>query len=84
MYANLLSSFSVKKKEKKAIQLRSKREEKSRKKCCGLCCRAAYVIKNFFKAQNPLLINKSGFKLRAAYDGVRTVLSLKIIETTDT
>jgi hypothetical protein len=64
--------------------LRSKREEKSRKKCCGLCCRAAYVIKNFFKAQNPLLINKSGFKLRAAYDGVRTVLSLKIIETTDT
>ena len=29
--------------------------------------------KNFFKAQNPRLINKSGFKLRGAYDGAHTV-----------
>ena len=48
------------------------------KKCCGLCCRAAYTTKNFFKAQNPLLINKSGFKSRAAYDGARTVHSVDI------
>jgi hypothetical protein len=31
---------------------------------------------HFFKAQNPRLINESGFKLRAAYDGARTVASL--------
>ena len=29
--------------------------------------------KNFFKNQNPRLINKSGFKSRAAYDVARTV-----------
>ena len=34
---------------------------------------AAYTTKNFFKAQNPRLINESGFKSRAAYDGARTV-----------
>ena len=43
------------------------------KKCCGLCCRAAYITRNFFKTQNPRLINESGFKSRAAYDGARTV-----------
>jgi hypothetical protein len=40
----------------------------------GLCCRAAYTTKNFFKTQNPWLINESGFKSRAAYDGARTVV----------
>ena len=39
----------------------------------GLCCRAAYTAKNFFKTQNPRLINESGFKSRAAYDGACTV-----------
>ena len=28
---------------------------------------------HFFKAQNPRLINESGLKSRAAYDGARTV-----------
>ena len=39
----------------------------------GLCYRAAIISRLFFKAQNPLLINESGFKSRAAYDGARTV-----------
>ena len=28
------------------------------------------------KAQNPQLINESGFKLRVAYDGARTVVQM--------
>ena len=43
------------------------------KKCCGLCCRAAIISWFFFKTQNPRLINESGFKSRAAYDGACTV-----------
>ena len=50
----------------------------------GLCCRAAYVTRNFFKTQNPRLINESSFKSRGAYDGARTVsiliTSMKIVE----
>ena len=46
---------------------------KMHKKCCGLYCRAARITRNIFKTQNPQLINKSSFKLRAAYDGLRTV-----------
>jgi hypothetical protein len=34
---------------------------------------AACITKNFFKTQNSRLINQSGFKSRAAYDGARTV-----------
>ena len=30
--------------------------------------------KNLLKTQNPQLINKRGFKLRAAYDGAHTVI----------
>ena len=47
--------------------------KKSRNFCCGLCCRSACITRNFFKTQNPRLINKSGFILRAAYDGACTV-----------
>ena len=53
--------------------------KKNAKKCCGLCCRAAIISWFFFKAQNPRLINESGFKSRAAYDGPRTVVSEEII-----
>ena len=40
----------------------------------NLCCRSAIISWFSFKSQNPRFINKSGFKSRAAYDGVRTVL----------
>ena len=32
----------------------------------------------FFKTHNPRLINESGFKLRVAYDGARTVHTLRL------
>ena len=48
------------------------------KLCCGLCCRAACITRNFFKTQNPQLINESGFNSRAAYNGVRTVLAYNV------
>ena len=51
------------------------KKSKNRGKCWGLCCRAAYTGKNFFKTQNPRLINESNFKSRAAYDGAHTVLA---------
>jgi hypothetical protein len=34
--------------------------------------------RNFFKPQNPRLINESGFKLRAAYDGTCTIVGKKM------
>ena len=43
------------------------------KKCSGLCCSAACSARNFFKTQNPRLINKRGFKSRADYNGTHTV-----------
>ena len=61
-------------KGKKVRFLNPSRSEKIEKKCCGLCCRAACITRNFFKTQNLQLINKSGFKSRAAYNGVRMVL----------
>ena len=51
--------------------------EKIGKKCCGLCCRVPCITKNFCKTQKTWLINKSGFKSRAAYDGMRTVFKKK-------
>ena len=33
-------------------------------------------LDSFFKTQNPQLINESGFKSRAAYNGARTIVSL--------
>ena len=46
------------------------KNEKIGKKYYGLCCRAACITRNFFKTQNTQLINESGFKLRAANDGM--------------
>ena len=50
------------------------KRKKIGKKCCGLRFRAAFITRHFFKTQNPRLINESGFKLSAAYDGARTVV----------
>ena len=40
---------------------------------------AVYNMKTFFKTQNMQLKNKSGFKSRAAYDGLHRVAYLKFI-----
>ena len=48
------------------------------KKCCGLCYRAACITKNFLKTHNPQLINESGFKSRAAYDGACMVYGMEL------
>ena len=43
-------------------------------KCCGLWCRAVYITRGLFcRTQNPWLINESGFKSRAGYNGASTV-----------
>ena len=44
---------------------------------CGMYA-AACVTRNFFKTQNPQLINKAGFKSKVAYNGVCTVTQNKI------
>ena len=67
---------SLNRKGKKGLFLRS---EKIGKKCCDLCCRAACITRYFFKTQNPRLINKSSFKSRAAYEGARTVLGIRLL-----
>ena len=45
--------------------LNPSRSEKIGKKCCGLCCRAACITRNFFKTQNPRLHIKSNLWWRA-------------------
>ena len=39
--------------------------EKTGGKCCGLCCRAVCITRNFFKTQNPRLQTESGLWWRA-------------------
>jgi hypothetical protein len=41
--------------------------------------RAAFITRNFFKTQNPLM-NESSFKSRAAYDGVLTVNTMGLLD----
>ena len=48
------------------------------KKCCGLCCREVYITRNVFRTQNLQLINESGFKSRAAYDGACMVYGMEL------
>ena len=46
-----------------------------------LILQTIYVLKTdilHFLSQNPRLINKTGFKLKAAYDGARTVLTYMV------
>ena len=49
---------------------------KNRVKILQLMMQSGLYYKKLFKTQNPRLRNKSGFKLRAAYDGPRTVYEI--------
>ena len=71
------SSVDLSEKGKKVIFSKSEKiSKKSRNNGRGLCCRASYISISLFKAQNPRLINESGFKSRAANDGARTVCEI--------
>ena len=56
--------------------MRSKREKKRREKMLRLTLQSGHYFLILFKTQNLRLINKRGFKSRAAYDGACTVNTL--------
>ena len=69
-YVDMLADSGklIKKGEKGAVILDPLRNEKIGEKCCGLCCRAVCITRNFFRTQNPRLINESGSKSRLGYN----------------
>ena len=54
--------------------------KKSKKNAAAYDAERPLILDFFFKSQNPRLINESGFKLRAAYDGARTVFTILILK----